>query len=327
MRLIGLAVAVTLSLVLAPFAAVSQSPEKHRIGYLATLPDDPKDPIQEAFIAGLRDHGYVEGRNLSIERRFSDGRPERLPDLVTDLLRLNVSLIIAVAPVPSRAAKDATATVPIVFVTVADPIGMGLVTNYRRPGGNVTGLATIEFEAFTAKQLEIIKEALPKSSRIAILMNPTNPQHVRDLPQAQAAANMLRVKLQRLEARDAAELETAFEAATRERADLVNVYGDPLTYGQRARIAELAMRHRLPTMHFFRVAVEAGGLLSFGPNLPSIWRNVGKYVDKILKGAKPGDIPVEQPTKYELVVNMKTAKALGITIPQSLLLRADHIIE
>jgi putative tryptophan/tyrosine transport system substrate-binding protein len=327
MRRIGLAVVVTLSLVLAPLAAVSQSPEKHRIGYLATFPDDPKDPIQEAFIAGLRDHGYVEGRNLSIERRFSDGRPERLPDLVTDLLRLNVSLIIAIAPVPSRAAKDATATVPIVFVTVADPIGMGLVTNYRRPGGNVTGLATIEFEAFTAKQLEIIKEALPKSSRIAILMNPTNPQHVRDLPQAQAAANMLRVKLQRLEARNAAELETAFEAATRERADLVNVNGDPLTYGQRARIAELAMRHRLPTMHFFRVAVEAGGLLGFGPDLPSIWRNVGKYVDKILKGAKPGDIPVEQPTKYELVVNMKTAKALGITIPQSLLLRADHIIE
>jgi putative tryptophan/tyrosine transport system substrate-binding protein len=327
MRRIGLAVVVIVGLLSLALAAASQSPEKHRIGYLATFPDDPKHPIQEAFIGGLRDHGYIEGRNLSIERRFSYGRPERLPDLVTDLLRLDVSLIIAIAPGPSRAAKDATATVPIVFVTVADPIGMGLVTNYRRPGGNVTGLATIEFEAFTAKQLEIIKEALPKASRIAILMNPTNPVHARTLPQAQAAADMLRVKLQRLEARDAAELATAFEAASRARADLVNVYGDPLTLDQGARIAELAMRHRLPTMHFFREAVEAGGLLGFGPDLPHIWRNVGKYVDKILKGAKPGDIPVEQPTKYELVVNLKIAKALGLTIPQSLLLRADQVIE
>ena len=212
-------------------------------------------------------------------------------------------------------------------MTVADPIGMGLVTNLARPGGNVTGLATIEWEASTAKQLEIIKEALPKSSRIAILMNPTNPMHVRSLPQAQAAADMLRVKLQRLEARNPAELETAFEAATRERADLLWVLGDPLTLDQRAHIAELAMRHRLPTMHFFREAVEARGLLGFGPDLPHIWRNVGKYVDKILKGAKPGDIPVEQPTKYELVVNLKTAKALGLTIPQSILLRADEVIE
>jgi len=307
-----------------PLAAASQSPEKHRIGLLATF---PQQHIEEAFIAGLRDHGYVEGRNLSIERRFSEGRPERLPDLVTDLLRLNVSLIVASGPVPSRAAKDATATVPIVFVVVADPIGMGLVTNFARPGGNVTGLATIEWEAFTGKSFQIIKEALPKSSRIALLMNPTNPMHTRTLPQAQASADMLRVKLQRLEARDAAELGTAFEAATRERADLVWVYGDPLTHSQRALIAKLAMRHRLPTMHFFPEAVEAGGLLGYGPNFPHIWRNVGKYVDKILRGTRPGDIPVEQPTKYELVVNMKTAKALGITIPQSLLLRADHIIE
>jgi putative ABC transport system substrate-binding protein len=279
MRVIGLAVVLALCVILAPLAASSQSPEKHRIGFLATFPDDRKQPHAEAFVAGLRDYGYVEGRNISIERRFSEGKPERLPDLVRDLLRLNVSLIIASAPVPSRAAKDATATVPIVFVTVADPIGMGLVTNLARPGGNVTGLATIEWDAFTGKQLQIVKEALPKSSRIAILTNPTNPMHTQTLPQAQAAADMLRVKLQRLEARDAAELGTAFEAATRERADLVWVSGDPLTLAQRARIAELAMRHRLPTMHFFREAVEAGGLLGFGPDLPHIWRNVGRYVD------------------------------------------------
>src|SRR5215475_13074392 len=170
-------------------------------------------------------------------------------------------------------------------------------------------IATIEWEAFTAKQLQIIKEALPKNSRIAILMNPTNAMHARTLPQEQAAADMLRVKLQRLEARDATELGTAFETATRERADVLHVYGDPLTLVQRVRIAGLAMRHRQPTMHFPREEVEAGGLLGFGPNLPHMWRNAGKYVDKIIRGTKPGDIPVEQPTKYELVVNLKTAKA------------------
>ena len=238
-----------------------------------------------------------------------------------------MQLIVASSVGPSRAAKDATTTVPIVFVAVADPIGTGLVASLARPGGNVTGLATIEWEAFTAKQLQVIKETLPRASRIAVLMNPTNRMHVLTLPQEQAAASTLGVTLQVVEARDVSELERAFEDAVRARADVLHVYGEPLTFTQRARIAELAMKHRLPTMHFFREAVEAGGLLGFGPLQTQLYRNTAKYVDKILKGTKPGDIPVEQPTKYEFVINLKTAKALGLTIPPSVLARADEVIQ
>jgi putative ABC transport system substrate-binding protein len=238
-----------------------------------------------------------------------------------------VQLIVTGALGPSRAAKDATTTVPIVFVGVADPIGTGLVASLARPGGNVTGLATTEWEAFSAKQLQVSKEALPRASRIAILMNPTNRMHALTLPQVHAAASTLRVTLQLVEARDVSELERAFEDAVRGRADLLNVWGDPLTFVQRARIAELAMKHRLPTMHFFREAVEVGGLLGFGPNQIQMYRNAAKYIDKILKGTKPGDIPVEQPTKYEFVINLKTAKALGLTIPPAVLARADEVIQ
>lgn len=213
------------------------------------------------------------------------------------------------------------------FVGVADPIGLGLVESYARPGRNVTGLASIEREAFTAKQLQLIKEALPRASRIAILMNPTNPIHALTLPQEQKVADTLGVKLQLLEARDASDLESAFQVAIRERADLLHVWGDVVTFTHRARIAELAMKHRLPTMHFYREAVEAGGLLSFGPSFVHIFRNAAKYVDKILKGTKPGDIPVEQPTQYELTINLKTANALGLTIPSSVLTRADHVFQ
>jgi ABC-type uncharacterized transport system substrate-binding protein len=323
-----LAVALlSLALLAAPLAAGAQPAGKgYRIGYLSMVQTVP-NPLWDAFVDGLRDHGYREGQNLTIERRFADGKVDRLPALMADLLRLDVQVIIAGAPAPSRAAKDATTTVPIVFVGVADPIGTGLVTSLARPGGNVTGLASVEWEAFFAKQLQVIKEALPGTSRVAILMNPNNRMHTLTLPQEQAAANILGVKLQLVEARDVSDLERAFETAVRERADVLHVWGDPLTFAQRARIAELAMKNRLPTMHFFREAVEAGGLLGFGPNWPLIWRNAAKYVDKILKGTKPGDIPVEQPTKYEFVINLKTAKALGLTIPQSVLLRADEIIQ
>jgi putative ABC transport system substrate-binding protein len=315
---------LALGLVAAPLAAEAQQAGKvYRIGFLGTFPSVPGPH----FLDGLRERGYVEGQNLTIERRFSDGKADRLPALVADLLRLNVQLIIANSVSPSLAAKDATTTVPIVFVGVADPIGMGLVASLARPGGNLTGLATIEWEAFTAKQLQVIKETLPRASRIAILMNPTNRMHALTLPQAQAAASTLGVTLQLVEARDVSELERAFEDAVRGRADVLHVYGDPLTLAHRARIAELAMKHRLPTMHFFREAVEAGGLLGFGTNNLQMWRNAAKYVDKILKGTKPGDIPVEQPTKYEFVINLKTAKALGLTIPPSVLARADEVIQ
>jgi putative tryptophan/tyrosine transport system substrate-binding protein len=308
MKTLALGTILALGLLAAPLAVEAQPVGKgYRIGLLATFPGSP---LGDVFVNGLREHGYVEGQNLPIERRFSEGKADRLPALVADLLRLDVRLIVVGAPGPSRAARDATTTVPIVFVGVADPIGTGLVTSLARPGGNVTGLASVEWEAFFAKQLQVIKEALPRTSRVAILMNPINPMHALALPQEQAAANTLGLKLQLIEARDASELERAFEVAVRGRADVLHVWGDPLTFAQRARIAELAMKHRLPTMHLFGEAVEAGGLLGFGPDWVHIWRNAAKYVDKIIKGTKPGDIPVEQPTKYQLVINLKTAKVL-----------------
>ncbi len=259
---------------------------------------------------GLRDHGYVEGQNLHIERRFSEGRADRLPVLAAELVQLGVSVIVASAPGPSRAVKEATATIPIVFVGVADPVGFGLVASLARPGGNVTGLASIEWEAFQA-----------------ILVNPTTAMHSLMLPQERAAADRMGVKIQLVEARNADEPEGAFAAAQRERADVIHVYGDALVFTQGTPVAELALRYKLPTMHFFREAVEAGGLLGFGPDWALVYRNTGTYVDKILKGTKPADIPVAQPTKYELVGNLKTAKALGLTMPQSLLQRADQVIE
>ena len=267
MRFRVLVLSLALALLVAPLAVHAQQPGKvYRIGFLAPFPPAPGGPdrLGVAFLDGLREHGYVEGQNLTIERRYSEGKADRLPALVADLLRLDVQLIVAISVSPSLAAKAATTTVPIVFVAVADPIGTGLVASLARPGGNVTGLATIEWEAFTAKQLQVIKETLPRASRIAILMNPTNRMHALTLPQEQAAARTLGVTLQLVEARDASELERAFEDAVRGRADLLHVHGDPLTFTQRARIAELAMKHRLPTMHFFREAVEAGGLIS-GP--------------------------------------------------------------
>jgi len=260
---------LTLALLAAPLAVHAQQPGKvYRIGFLATFPPAPGDPNPrgDAFLDGLREHGYVEGQNLIIERRYSEGKADRLPALVADLLRLDVQLIVASSVVPSLAAKAATTTVPIVFVAVADPIGTGLVASLARPGGNVTGLATIEWEAFTAKQLQVIRETLPRASRIAILMNPTNRMHALSLPPEQAAASTFGVKLQLVEARDVSELERAFEDAVRGRAHVLHVYGDPLTFVQRARIAELAMKHRLPTMHLFREAVEAGGSSALDPS-------------------------------------------------------------
>jgi putative tryptophan/tyrosine transport system substrate-binding protein len=319
-------IAGTVGLLAAPLAVEAQQPGKvYRIGFLATFPAAPggPNPLGDAFLDGLREHGYVEGQNLTIERRFSEGKADRLPALVADLLRLDVRLIVASAPGPSLAAKAGTTTVPIVFVGVADPIGTGLVASLAWPGGNVTGLATIEWEAFSAKQLQVSKEALPRASRIAILMNPTNRMNALILPQMQAAARTLGVNLQLVEARDVSELERAFEDAVRGRADVLQVLGDPLTFTHRARLAELAMKHRLPTMHFFREAVEVGGLLGFGPIQTQMYRNAAKFIDKILKGTKPGDIPVEQPTKYEFVINLKTAKALGLTA----LARADEVIQ
>jgi putative ABC transport system substrate-binding protein len=315
-------------LLAAPLAAEAQQAGKvWRIGSLYMYPPSPQDGMWKSFVQSLRDHGYIEGQNLHIEQRSAEGRAERLPILAAELVQLGVSVIVTNGLGPSRAAKEATATIPIVFLEVGDPVGLGLVASLARPGGNVTGLASIEWEAFTAKQLQIIKEALPRASRVAILTNPTNPMHAMTLPQEHAAAGRLGVKLQLVEASNVDDLERAFAAAKRQHADLVHVYGDTFLSAQRARVVELSLKYKLPTMHLSRGAVEAGGLLGLGPDWLLLYRNAGTYVAKILKGAKPADLPVEQPTKYELVINLKTAKALGLTIPPSLLGRADEIIQ
>ena len=315
-------------LLAAPLAAEAQPSGKvWRIGSLETYPPSPQGGTWKSFVQSLRDHGYIEGQNLLIERRFSEGRAERLPILAAELVQLRVSVIFTNGLGPTRAAKEATATISIVFLGVGDPVGLGLVASLARPGGNVTGLASIEWEAFTAKQLQVIKEALPKASRVAILTNPTNPMHARTLPQEQAAAERLGVKVQLVEAGNVDDLERAFAAAKREQADLVHVYGDTFLAAQQARVVELAMKYKLPTMHLSRGAVEAGGLLGLGPDWLLLNRNAGTYVAKILKGARPADLPVAQPTTYELVINLKTAKARGLTIPPALLQRADQVSE
>jgi putative ABC transport system substrate-binding protein len=319
---------MTVGLLAAPLAAEAQQPGKvWRIGSLQAYPPSPQDGTWRSFVQSLSDQGYVEGQNLLIERRSSEGRAERLPILAAELVQLGVSVIFTNGLGPTRAAKEATATIPIVFLGVGDPVGLGLVASLARPGGNVTGLASIEWEAFTAKQLQVIKEALPKASRVAILTNPTNPMHAMTLPQERAAAERLGVKVQLVEAGTVDDLERAFAAAKREQADLVHVYGDTFLAAQQARVVELAMKYKLPTMHLSRGAVEAGGLLGLGPDWLLLHRNAGAYVAKILKGARPADLPVAQPTTYELVINLKTAKALGLTIPPSLLQRADQVIE
>lgn len=317
-------IALAIGVLLASVSAEAQPPGRvARIGVLSSADSG----AWEAFRQGLRELGYVEGRNVVIEYRWSEGKVDRLPGLAGELVRLKVDLIVSSAPQPTAAAKAATTTIPIVFVAVADPVRLGFVASLVRPGGNMTGFTTLVPEGFTAKGAEILKEAVPRASRVAVLTNPTNEMHRHSLPQSIAAADALKLRLQILEWRGLDDLERAFEAAVRERADAIQVYGDPLTFIHRARIAELAAKSRLPALYLFRENVEAGGLMSYGPSLPDLFRLAAGYVDKILKGAKPADLPVQQPTKFELVINLKTAKVLGLTIPQSVLIRADHVIQ
>ena len=312
-------------MVAAPLAAEAQQAEKvYRIGVLSSA----SGATWEGFRQGLRELGYTEGRTILIEWRWTEGKAERAPELAAELVRLQPDVLVTSGPQPSAAAKAATATIPIVFIAVADPVSVGLVATLARPGSNITGLATLVGAGFVGKLIEVLKEAFPQVSRVAILINPTNAMHqqivANELPQA---AERLRLTLLTVEARAADSLTGAFETAVRSRAGAIMVLGDPLVFVHRARIAELAAKHRLPAMYLFRESVEAGGLMAYGPSFHDLGRRAASYVDKILKGAKPGDLPVEQPTKFELVINLKTAKALGLTIPQSLLQRADQVIE
>ncbi len=320
-------VALALGVLVAPLPSkAEQAPAIPRIGMLRTgSPSDRPEQI-EAFRKGLRDLGYVEEQNIAIEFRYAEGREDRLPDLVAELVRLKVDVIVASGAVAIRAAKQATTTIPIVMAEVGDPVRTGLVASLARPGGNITG-STILGAELGAKRLQLLKETVPKLSRVAFLWNPANPSNRLHFEDIQLGAKALGVALQSVEIRSPDGFDSAFTAITRERPNGLIVTADPLHQLHVGRIIEFAARRRLPAMYLLRENVEAGGLMSYGASLLDLYRRAATYVDKILRGAKPGDLPVEQPTKFELVINLKTAKALGLKIPQSVLSRADEVIQ
>ncbi len=319
---------VVLGFVAAPLTAEAQPAGKvHRIGYLSGRSPTATHPLTEGFRQGLRELGWVEGQNIVIDYRFAEGRFDRLPDLTAELVRLKVNIIVAVASPATVAAKNATATIPIVMIAVGDPVGQGLIVSLARPGRNVTGLSLSVGMEIIGKGLELLKEIVPNVRRVAILSNPTNPTYALWIREAKVAARSLGVQLQLLEARGPTEFDGAFATMANERAGALLVVADPMFFLHGARLADLAAKSRLPAAYGFREHAEAGGLMSYGPSLPDLFRRAATYVDKILKGAKPADLPVAQPTKFELVINLGTAKALGLTIPQSLLLRADEVIQ
>ena|SRR5262245_60220071 len=312
------------------FAADGQEVAKvARIGYLGTNLAAGRH-MQEAFLQGLRDLGYVEGRNLVIEYRDAEGQLDRLPALAADLVALRVDVVVAPTIVAALAAKQATRTLPIVFALVADPVGGGLVTSLARPGGNVTGVSNLSSDLF-GKRLELLKQAVPGVSRVAVLWQPrTADQRVQNdqLREAEVAAPMLGMRLQFVEARTPADLDKALSDMTKARPGALTLLGDSnLFFAERRRLVELVARHRLPAVYTAQEFVAVGGLMSYSVSFPDLSRRSAVYVDKILKGARPQDLPVEQPTKFELVINLKTARTLGLTIPPSLLARADQVIE
>ena len=312
--------------VVAPLAAQAQQAGKvYRIGFLWESPAVYPDAI-EGFRRTLRDLGWVEGKNVAIDYRWAEGRYDRLHDLAEELVRLKVDVIVAPSSVYAEAAKRATSTIPIVFVVHADPIGSGHVASLARPGGNITGLTIIMTET-NVKALELLKEAVPGLSRVAVLWNPATPSHGPGLKAVEVAGRALGLQLQSVPVRSATEFDSAFLAIVRERAGGVLVLSTPLFIAGGRQLAELAIKHKLPTMFGPRENAETGGLLSYGPDRADLFRRAATYVDKILKSAKPADLPVQQATKFELVINMKTAKALGLTIPPSVLRRADQVIQ
>jgi putative ABC transport system substrate-binding protein len=316
-------------LLASPLAAEAQQAAKvPRIGYMATNLVVSAH-LREAFLQGLRDLGYVEGRNVVIESRSAEGKLERLPALAAELVALKVDVIVAPSTPGALAAKRATGTIPIVFPAASDPVASGLVTSLARPGGNVTGLSNLNTD-LVGKCLELLKQAVPGVSRVAVLWHPGASGERADkdiLKAAEVAARALGVRLQFVEARSPADFERAFSDMARARAVALTVLPSVMFINERRRLVDLAAENRLPAVYNAREFVDAGGLMAYGPNFADMFRRAATYVDKILKGAKPGDLPVEQPTKFELVINLKTAKALRLTIPQSVLGRADAIIQ
>jgi putative ABC transport system substrate-binding protein len=298
-----------------------------RIGFLAIGTRENRGFLIEGLLRGLREHGYVEGQNILIEYRFSEGHNERLPELAAELVTLKVDLIVASGSPASFAAKNATSTIPIVMGSLAaDPIETGLIASLARPGGNITGMTEMAAQ-LSGKRLELLKEAIPALARVAVFWNPPNPAYGPVLRGLEAAAPLLRLKLQRLEVRGPEDFEGALKAAIGQRAGALFVPGDPLVTNRPRVVADLALKYRLPTMTDFRELPENGGFMSFGPDLVDSYRRAATHVDKILKGANPANLPMEQPTKFDLVVNVKTARALGVTFPQSILIQVTQTIQ
>jgi ABC-type uncharacterized transport system substrate-binding protein len=321
MRLIWLAVVLAIGLALAPLATdAEQIGRVPKVGFLGGA------PFIQVFDQGLRELGYTDGQNIVIEEISWAGRDEELPILAAELVRRKVDVLVAGTTPRALAARNATTTIPIVMVNVADPVASGLVVSLARPGGNVTGLSRVSLDLI-GKNLELLREAAPAVTRLAVLVNPTHALHPALLNSAKHTAALLTLKLEPVEAAVPKELERAFSVIARKRVNALLVLPDGMFWGERRRIADFALRSRLPSMFGNTEHAEAGGLMSYAPSSFEPYRRAAYYVDKILKGAKPADLPVEQPTKFELVINLKTAKALGLTIPQSLLLRADQVIE
>jgi putative tryptophan/tyrosine transport system substrate-binding protein len=314
----GCIVTLTLSLLVAPLAAEAQPPGKvYRIGFLST--DPPPARGWEALLDGLRERGYSEGRNLVFERRFSEGKAERFPELAAELVRLRVDLIIVMTTPAALAAKHATQTIPIVMPAAIDPVGAGLVASLAQPGGNITGLSSVGPE-LSGKRLELLQEVVPGMTRVAVLWNGANPANAVVWQETQAAARALGLQLH------AQDLEGAFALTAQARPEALLVLGDSLIYMHEQHIVEFAAQHHLPSMFSRRESVMAGGLMSYASRLPDRYRRAAYYVDRILKGTRPADLPVEQPMQFELVINLKTAEALGLTIPPTLLFQADEVI-
>jgi putative tryptophan/tyrosine transport system substrate-binding protein len=328
MRLIGLAIilGLILALLAAPFVAEAQLRNIVRIGYLSGNPSSDTQEAVDAFRAKLHGLGYVEGQNLLLESRYAEGRYERLPQLVADLVRVKVDAIFTFTTPAAQAAKNATGAVPIVFAGVSDPLTVGLVTSFARPGGNVTGV-TLNNPELSAKRLSLLKEAVPAMSRVAVLANPNFKPSSSMVAETRLAARTLGVDVKVLEVRVPLEFEKAFGTMTAAKVDAVVVVPDPMFVAQRQRITQLAARSRIPAIYHLKQFVQAGGLMFYGAGYVEAFQQAAVLVAKILKGAKPADLPVEQPWRFALGVNLKTAEALGLTIPPSLLGRADQVIE
>jgi putative ABC transport system substrate-binding protein len=307
-------------------SANAQQPKNvPRIGFLSSLSPSSISARIEAFRQGLRELGYVEGKNIVIEWRYAGGKADRRRELAAELVRLKVDVIVTGGPSINRTAKEATATIPIVLGFDDDPVGNGFAASLARPGGNITGLSTLAPE-ISGKQLELLKEILPRLARVAVLGNSTNPGTAQALREVELAAGALKVKLQYLDIRDPKDIETAFRAATKGRADAVLVLGSPVVTSHPKQFVELAAKSRLPAIYWSPEFVEAGGLMTYSVSITDLFRRAATYVDKILKGRKPTDLPVEQPMKFEFIVNLKAAKQIGLTIPPNVLVRADRVI-